>query len=311
MKKAFTLFLAVCMFLVPSLCAAGAGIAEAANEGRQVATAWLDQDGSEIGVMVDLSGGWSVEFAHGAFYLYDGDYSEDKDAAAIGLTLDQQVFEEYCAEAGSAEDFREIGDTVFYTQEDGTGVYLTRVGDDAYFMLHIYGNTDGDAAFARVKLERSDAQVESAPETTGMANPWTDVETADEAADGAGVGYFLVPEENMDTTGGIVNWYGFQYMEGIAEADGAIGAAELTVRKGLKQDTTDVSGDYTEYAYEWTQQTEDWEVECFGNEEGRAMKAIWLSDNFSYSIMVRGQGDLYDVYGLDEEAVRALVASIQ
>ena len=152
---------------------------------------------------------------------------------------------------------------------------------------------------------------EATGETVGMANPWTDAETPQAAAEGAGVGYFMVPEENMETARGQVNWFGFRYMEHIAEADGAIGTAELTVRKGLKQDTHDVSGDYTEYAYEWTQNTEDWEVKCYGNEEGRAMKAIWLSDNFSYSIMVRGQGDLYDVYGLDAEVIEALVAAIQ
>ena len=156
---------------------------------------------------------------------------------------------------------------------------------------------------------------EAAPEgafgIAGMANPWTEAADADEAADGAGVGYFMVPEENAETTGGQVNWYGFQYMEGIAEADGGIGSAELTVRKGLKQNTADVSGDYTEYAFEWTQEAEGWQVSCFGNEEGRAMKAIWLSDNFSYSIVMRGQGDLYDVYGLDAEAIGALVAAIQ
>ena len=152
---------------------------------------------------------------------------------------------------------------------------------------------------------------DASSESSGMANPWTDVETADEAAQGAGVGYFLVPEENMDTTGGQVNWFGFQYMTGIAEADGGIGAAELTVRKGLKQDSEDVSGDYTEYAFAWTQETDDWQVSCFGNEEGRTMKAIWVSDNFSYSIMIRGQGDFYDTYGVDAEAITALVTAIQ
>ena len=156
------------------------------------------------------------------------------------------------------------------------------------------------------------ALCEEAPaEAVGMPNPWTDVETPDEAAEGAGVGYFMVPEDDTETAGGQVNWFGFRYMEGIAQADGAIGAAEMTVRKGLNQNTEDVSGDYTEYAFEWTVQTEDWEVSCFGNEEGRTMKAIWLSDNFSYSIMVRGQGDLYDTYGLDDETIVALVDAIQ
>ena len=108
MKKAITLFLVAGMLIAFSLCAGGAGFAEEGNGGRQVATAWLDQEGNEISVLVDLTGGWSVEFARGALYLYEGDYSEDKEAVAIGITLDQEVFEEYCAEAASAETYREI-----------------------------------------------------------------------------------------------------------------------------------------------------------------------------------------------------------
>ena len=148
-------------------------------------------------------------------------------------------------------------------------------------------------------------------EAVGLANPWTEVETAEEAAEGAEVGYFMLPEENTETTGGEIHWFAYLYMEHLAEADGVIGSADLTVRKGLNQESEDVSGDLTEYAYTWTQTTEDWEVTCFGNEEGQVMKAIWLSDNFSYSIMVRGQGDIYDTYGLDAEAIEALVAAIQ
>lgn len=152
---------------------------------------------------------------------------------------------------------------------------------------------------------------DASSESTGMANPWTEVETAVEAAQGAGVDEFVVPEENMETTGGPVNWSGFQYMNGIAEADGWVGAAELTVRKGLKQDGEDVSGDYTEYAFQWTQDVDGVDVACSGNEEGRAMKAIWVTDDFSFSIMIRGQGDIYDTYGVDAEAINALVAAIQ
>ena len=308
MKKAITLFLAAGILFAFSLC--GAGLAEDGTEGRQVATAWLDQAGNEIAIAVDLTGGWSVEFAHGAIYLYEGEYSEDSEATAIGLTLDQEVFEEYCAEAAASDSYREIDGAQYYTQEDGVGAYLTRVGEDAYFMLCVNEGVDGDGVFARITLERY-APAEGDSEPIGMANPWTEVNTAEEAADGAGVGYFMVPEENTETSFGPVNWFGFQYMEGIAEADGAIGASELTVRKGLKQDTEDVSGDYTEYALEWTVEADGWQVACFGNEEGKAMKAIWVSDNFSYSIMVRGQGDAYDTYGLDGETISALVAGIQ
>ena len=150
---------------------------------------------------------------------------------------------------------------------------------------------------------------EESSEFAGMPNPWTEVETPEEAAEGAGVGSFQVPEDGTETSAGTVDWAVFQYMEGIAEADGWLGTAELTVRKGLQQDYEDVSGDYTEYKYEWSQEVDGQEVQCGGNEEGRAMKVTWLSDSCSYSIGIRGQGDLYDTYGVDADAVAALVSA--
>ena len=157
-------------------------------------------------------------------------------------------------------------------------------------------------------------------ESTSLANPWTSAETAQEAADGAGVGYFEVPEDGTEVSIGPINWYGYQYMEYLAEADGAVGAAELTVRKGINAerapedvsyDGNDVSGDYTEYAFTWEMDVDDWKVTCFGNEDGKTMKAIWQSDNFSYSIMVRGQGDLYDTFGLGSDDTAAIIKAVQ
>lgn len=155
-------------------------------------------------------------------------------------------------------------------------------------------------------------------ETTSLANPWSSAETAQKAADGADVGYFEVPAEGMEVNIGPINWYGYQYMEYLAEADGAVGAAELTVRKGVKNpaqdvayDTNDVSGDFTDYAYTWEMDVDDWKVTCFGNEDGKTMKAIWQSDNFSYSIMVRGQGDLYDTFGLESDDTAAIIRAVQ
>ena len=146
---------------------------------------------------------------------------------------------------------------------------------------------------------------------TGMANPWTDVASAAEAADGAGVGYFEVPEKGTQIGVGPVDIEAFRCMKGIAQANGYAGAAELMIRKGLKQDGEDVSGDYTNYAHQWTQEIDVWTVKCFGNEDGKAMKVIWCSDNFSYCIYVRGQGDVRDSFGLGADDVAALVNAIQ
>ncbi|MBR3235562.1 MAG: hypothetical protein IKG11_08100 [Atopobiaceae bacterium] len=159
--------------------------------------------------------------------------------------------------------------------------------------------------------EQTSTSTEATSESTEVANPWKEATNAQEAGESAGVGYFIVPADNTQSSIGPINWYGYKYMTNLAEADGAIGAAELTVRKGLKQDSTDVSGDYNKYTYEWTQQVGDWQVSCYGNEENKMMKAIWLSDNFSYSIEVRGQGDLYNTFGLGADDTALLVSGIE
>ncbi|MCR4962970.1 MAG: hypothetical protein K6B40_03725 [Firmicutes bacterium] len=145
--------------------------------------------------------------------------------------------------------------------------------------------------------------------SAGMLNLWTNAATAQEAADGAGVVHFQLPEEGTDTGDGAVTWREFRYMSGLAEARGGIGTATLTVRKG--QQNADVSGDYSVYSYKWIQEVEGRQVTCSGNEEGRAMKAIWIADFSSYSMLVRGEGDAYSTYGVDAETLETLVKAIQ
>ena len=193
--------------------------------------------------------------------------------------------------------------------DDGTGTITFR--NDGSFTWHEdQSKTGKDMVFERV------------PGTDGssasMPNPWEEADSAQAAADGAGVGYFKLPEAGAEVAGGPIGWDNYRYTDLLAEANGFVGAAELTVRKGvnrpdheLNYDTADVSGDYTAYAHEWTVKAGEWQVRCFGNEEGRAMKAIWSSDNFSYCILVRGQGGLRDVYGLGSDDIAALIGAIE
>lgn len=153
--------------------------------------------------------------------------------------------------------------------------------------------------------------VEETEQQDEIPNPWTTAQDASDAADGAGVGYFIVPSEGTDTDAGQINWDSFRYMDRLAEAEGYIGAATLVVRKGLNEDSDDVSGDYNEYAYEWQLEADGWLADCRGNVEGQAMLITWTSDNFAYSIAIRGQGDQYDTYGIDENMVDFLVSQIQ
>ncbi|MBR5419711.1 MAG: hypothetical protein IK115_01035 [Lachnospiraceae bacterium] len=190
------------------------------------------------------------------------------------------------------------GSGEFWFEEDGSLGWRSANSD-------IDGIT-GETFFERLPVNADD------PSGLGMANPWTDVDSADAAAEGAGVGYFMVPANKESYNDHQVYISGFRYMEHLAEANGSIGSAELTIRKGLKQDSEDVSGDYTEYAHSWSFENEDgFVINCFGNEEGKAMKTIWLSDNFSYSINVCGQGDESDTFGLSEDTLKLLIADTQ
>lgn len=151
MKKLLSMLLAVCMLFALTAC--GSAKTEPAPA-RQIAAARLDQDGNDVDVTVDLSGGWSVEFAPGAFYLYDKSYDEGLEAAAVAMTLEREVFEGYCAEADASASRRELNGARCYKTDDGADAYLIPVGDDAYLMLRVEKRDDGDAVFARVKAER-------------------------------------------------------------------------------------------------------------------------------------------------------------
>ena len=155
------------------------------------------------------------------------------------------------------------------------------------------------------------ATIATAEESVGMANPWSDVESAEEAAKGAGIDSFVIAEdpgidlgENFERT--------YRCMDGIAEARLEYPASALTVRKGTDTyaEEGDISGDYTEYANTWTQDVNGIEVTCFGNREGDASKSIWTVGDMHFSIVAEGLGGDED-FGLNAERLTAMVSSIQ
>ncbi len=146
----------------------------------------------------------------------------------------------------------------------------------------------------------------------GMANPWSDVNSAEEAAEGAGVDGFSAAEGVTISLGEVKDVH-YRCMKGIAEAVIEFPAVEMTIRKG---DATyeiaegDISGDYNEYKYDWTQSVKGLEVNCFGNRKGDATKTIWAVDDYDYSICVQGLGGDED-YGLSADDLNSLINAIQ
>ena len=179
-------------------------------------------------------------------------------------------------------------------------------------------STQEEAAPAETKAEDTAAETESteaestaaaAEENTGLANPWSDVGSAEEAAKGAGIDSFVIAEDPGLDLGQLFERT-YRCMDGIAEARLEFPASALTVRKGTKAEEGDISGDYTEYANTWTQDVNGIEVTCFGNREGDAAKSIWTVDNMYFSIVAEGLGGDQD-FGLNAERLTAMVSSIQ
>lgn len=139
MKKTICMLLTIILALALAGCGAGAGggtgDTDKADIGRQTASAYLDQDGTCIEVTADLTGGWSVEFARGAAYLYDGEITEDKESTAMLITLDKDVYEEDMDEAMADDNHKEADGGVYYTGSGNEGSYLTSLNDSAYVLI--------------------------------------------------------------------------------------------------------------------------------------------------------------------------------
>jgi D-alanyl-D-alanine carboxypeptidase len=123
-------------------------------KGKQTASAQLDQDGNEVLVTVDLSDGWSADFAPSAVYLYDGPVAEDKEAVAVGLTIDQEVYDGQLAIAKDQKDYRSDDGITAYTEPAGSRNYYFSPGEGSYFMIAVNENAkDANAIMSRIAVQ--------------------------------------------------------------------------------------------------------------------------------------------------------------
>ena len=148
MKRLITLAMALMLTFMVVGCGAQESSEPASAPVKQTATAHLDQEGTTVDVCVDLSDGWSCEFARGAVYLYEG----ENEAVAIGETLATDVYEDYIKGAKDQENFKEIENGVAYTDGNGQSIYCFSVEDKAYFLINVTKGADAEAIFNRIQV---------------------------------------------------------------------------------------------------------------------------------------------------------------
>ena len=172
-------------------------------------------------------------------------------------------------------------------------------------------SASASAAAASASAAAPSASAASASsEAAELANPWHDAASAEEAAQGAGLEAFPVPEGEIADLGPIFE-VEYRYMDGMAEARLQLAASVVTVRtaKIAEGDFFDISGDYNTYAYEWTEYIANTPIACAGNREGDSIKTYWGEDNIAHSIVAQGGGGDAD-FGLNVERLTPIVEAM-
>jgi hypothetical protein len=160
---------------------------------------------------------------------------------------------------------------------------------------------------------------EEGEQQTGMANPWSEASSLEEANEGAGIDPMTFAE-GMEISLGELNVESYRYMDEMVELIIPVAAVDMTIRKGTSkwvmnegdgaEECGDISGDYNKYKYNWTQNIKGLEVYCYGNREGESTKTIWNVEDNYYSITAYGAGGDED-FGLNPDDINSIVNGLQ
>ena len=138
----------------------------------------------------------------------------------------------------------------------------------------------------------------------GMANPWTDTATLEEAVKGAGLESFVLPQVYSCFADSHSEGL-FRYMDGLVEVILDDVDNRLVLRKGLGSE--DISGDYNMYPEEWDINWKGLNIHCRG-EKGNVRTACWFFNGCAYSLSFNA--DALGMPGLSEDSVCSLVNQI-
>ena len=161
-------------------------------------------------------------------------------------------------------------------------------------------------------LSQTSASSEAASSrSAAIANPWSDVASADEAAKGAGLDAFALPDGEIADLGKPFE-ITYRYMDGMVQARFEFPASAVTVRTSSSEgvEGADISGDYNTYAHEWTEEIDGVTVMCAGNREGESTRTYWNADGLYHSLVAEGLGG-DENFGLTSERIAVFVEAMK
>lgn len=149
-------------------------------------------------------------------------------------------------------------------------------------------------------------------------NPLVEVDTAQDAAKGAGFDGFSDGAASLARLGDTYQEY-FITSPGHCSAEIVYEGpnVDVAVHKGLR-DAYELPEEYddifyddgSEYAHTWTQEVGDVTLTCCGNREGAASKALWTKDGYDYVVYSFDLTFEDASYGLSEADLADLVPNV-
>lgn len=133
-----------------------AGCASAGKGVKQTASAkqTVGENGTAV-MTVDLTDGYSVEFASGAAYFYKGEASDENEVAAYAYVISKEEYDEeiayLTADRSSGKDFKDLGDGVFSDNEEESCVYFFPTEDGLFMKVAVQkaGMNEAKSIFPR------------------------------------------------------------------------------------------------------------------------------------------------------------------
>ncbi len=283
----FTLVAAACLLCTACACSQGSFKGE------------IDNKTGIYQVTADNAGKDSAIKASGAIVLGEGQMMVVDSKLSSGAVVVKLI-----SSAGETV----IEETVEGTNSNGFGTIA------ATYTLEVdcaKNGTTGTIEIAVVDDDLYQANNSDLQKTLHEMQQWTKGSSTSEAAQVAGFEEFVLPEPDSQLQNGPVGTWLIRSMKGRIVAKGSVGPAQIEVMKGIYAGNGDISSDEREYAHTWYLDVNGMEVRCQGNVEGQAHKTVWIDGNYSYCIMIWGQGEYYLDFGLGAQDIAALVATIK
>ena len=134
-----------------------AGCNSSGSDVKQIASAKQIYGDDQVAIMtVDLSGGYSVEFASGAAYFYKGEPSED--VAAFGYIITKEEYDEeiaYLTENDEiSNEVSDLGDGIYSYD----GAYYFPADDGLFIKVAVQENAmdDADSIYTRFTAHKDE-----------------------------------------------------------------------------------------------------------------------------------------------------------